>query len=116
MSNLDIVRYFNTRFFTEYLTHVRDSGIVNMFGASPYLYLGTERIEHEFHYKEFVDEESKESFRKVLEMANESQSNMINGTIELLKKQNKELTLDNINYHLKKNASRILSWYMHVLS
>ena len=92
-SNLD-VKYFKPQFLVEYFKDIKDSGIINMFGVAPYLYMGRERIEHEFKYKEFIDEEKEEAFERVLEKADEAQSIMIQGCMKVLEKQGKEITVD----------------------
>jgi hypothetical protein len=112
--NLDIAN-FDTNVLTNYLIKVRDSGITNMFGAAPYLYMGKDRIEHEFHYKEF-DENKQQRFDEMLEIADEAQSEMINGVIKILEKENKELSIENINRYLQKYSQKILMHYINVLS
>ena len=112
--NLDISN-FDTNTIVNFLIKVRDSGITNMFGASPYLYMGKERIEHQFMYHDF-DEEEQETFEEMLDMANESQSAMINGVIKILEKENKELSLENINRYLQKYSQKLLTHYINVLS
>ena len=97
-------RFFNMKFFMKYLSKLRESGIVNMFGASPYLYLGRNRIEHEFKYQNLPDEQA---FEELLDMADESQANMINGVIKILENEGKEPDLSNINRYLQKYSSMI---------
>jgi hypothetical protein len=84
-----------------------------MLGAAPYLWMGKERIEHEFKYKNIPNEDL---FQEVLDMANEAQSVMINGTIKILEKQGRDLSIERINSELARNASKIIMWYVHVLS
>jgi hypothetical protein len=112
--NLDIAN-FDTNVLVKFLIKVRDSGITNMFGASPYLWQGKERIEHQFHYNDF-DDEKQEKFDEMLDMANQSQSAMIDGVIKILEKENKELSIENINRYLQKYSQKILMHYINVLS
>lgn len=109
IKNGEIFKFFNMKFLQKYLIAVRDSGITNMFGASPYLYLGSERIEHEFKYKEIPDEEA---FEKVLEMADQAQGEMVNGVIKVLESKNIEPTIEQINRYLKTYSSKVLQNYM----
>lgn len=110
MSNQrDVLKHFDMNFFKDYLETLRDSGIVNMFGASPYLYMGRDRIKHEFTYNEPPDEYS---FEKLLDMANESQAKMVDGVMKILESKNKETDLDNINSGLKKYSSKILQTWI----
>ncbi len=43
--NPDIYEHFDWKWFREFLTKIRDSGIINMFGASPLLYSGRDHID-----------------------------------------------------------------------
>jgi hypothetical protein len=99
------------KFLHEYLKKVRESGIVNMFGASPYLYLGKDRIEHEFKYQEVVNEEE---FEEVLEMANLAQSEMIRGVMNVLDHEGKEHDLKLINRYIQRYATKVLENYMNL--
>jgi hypothetical protein len=47
LANIDVFVHFKMKFFQKYLIMVRNSGIINMFGASPYLYVGRQKIEEE---------------------------------------------------------------------
>jgi hypothetical protein len=114
-NNLDI-KYFKPQFLVEYFKDIKDSGIINMFGVAPYLYMGRERIEHEFKYKEFIDEEKEEAFERVLEKADESQSIMIQGCMKVLEKQGKEITVDSINSCLQRKASMMAGFIINLLS
>jgi hypothetical protein len=111
IKNLDVFKFFNMKFLHEYLKKVRESGIVNMFGASPYLYLGKDRIEHEFKYQEVVNEEE---FEEVLEMANLAQSEMIRGVMNVLDHEGKEHDLKLINRYLQRYATKVLENYMNL--
>jgi hypothetical protein len=110
LKNIDIFKHFNMRFLKSYLMDIRESGITNMFGAAPYLYMGKDRIEHEFKYKD-IDEDLSE---KVLERADQSQSEMINGTIKALEAQGKEESLANINKYISRYATMVVETYFHL--
>ena len=110
LKNIDIFKHFNMRFLKSYLMDIRESGITNMFGAAPYLYMGKDRIEHEFKYKD-IDEDVSE---KVLERADQSQSEMINGTIKALNAQGKEESLENINRFISRYATMVVETYFHL--
>jgi hypothetical protein len=109
VKNMDIFKFFNRKFLKEYLIAVRESGITNMFGAAPYLYMGSERIKHEFKYRPIHDEEA---FDKVIEMADQAQAEMINGTIKALESKNIEPDLDQINRYLHRYSQMVLENYM----
>lgn len=110
--NMDIA-VFDTKLIVDYLLKIRDSGIVNMFGAAPFLYLGKQRIEHEFVYKDVPDEDA---FEEVLNMADDVQTELINGCIQILEKQDKETSIENINRYLQKYSQKLLIHYINVLS
>ena len=110
--NKEIKKYFKTNFLVQYLIQLRDSGIVNMYGAAPYLYMGKERIAHEFTYKEPPNEEE---FEKLLDMADMSQSIMINGVIAYLEDKKREIEVSTINAYLQRFATKIVRYYMTVL-
>jgi len=115
--NLDL-KYFKRKFLVDYLKDIRDSGIVNMFTASPYLYMGRERIAHEFYYKEF-DEQSQEAFDRVLEKADDAQSIMVNGVFKILEEEGKGVSFDDvdkINHYLRRYSQKLLMFYIHLLS
>lgn len=114
-NNLE-VRHFKPKFLVGYFKDIRDSGIINMFGVAPYLYMGKERIEHEFKYKEFIDEEKEEAFQRVLEKADEAQSIMIQGCMKVLEKEGKEITVDSINRCLARKSTMMATFIMSLLS
>ena len=72
--------------------------------------MGKDRIEHEFKYKD-IDEDLSE---KVLERADQSQSEMINGTIKALEAQGKEESLANINKYISRYATMVVETYFHL--
>lgn len=109
ISNIESFKHFNVKFLVKYLLMIRESGIVNMLGAAPYLYMGRDRIAHEFKYNPPPNEES---FEEVLDNANQAQAEMINGVINYLNSQGKEESLENINRYLPRFASMILENYI----
>jgi hypothetical protein len=96
------------KFLKKYLLMIRDSSITNMYGASPYLYMGRERIEHEFKYKDIHNEEA---FEEVLDHADQAQAEMINGVINYLEDKGIEGDMSNINRYLQRFATKIVQTY-----
>ncbi len=82
-----------------------------MFGAGDYLWMGSERIKHEFKYKDIPNEEA---FEKVLEMADQAQAEMINGVIDYLESEGIEEDMSTINKYLKRFATKILENYINI--
>ena len=108
-SNADVFKYFNAQFLRKYLLTLRDSGITNMFAASPYLYIGRERLKHEFKYKDIPNEEK---FDELLDMADQAQSEMVHGIIKYLEANGKEADLQQINRELRRFSQAVVQNYM----
>jgi len=108
MNNIDVFKYFNMKFLKKYLLMIRESSITNMLAAAPYLYMGRERIEHEFKYKEIHNEEA---FEEVLDHADQAQAEMINGVINYLEDKGIDEDMGNINRYLHRFASKIVQTY-----
>ena len=113
VNNKIIVECFDTRFLGEFLKKVKESGITNMFGASPYLYMGRDRIKNEFKYQNIHNEET---FEEMLDMADESQHKMINGVIKVIEKEGKDVNIELVNRYIKKYASLFLNYWMRLNS
>lgn len=111
INNKELLQNFNMEFFHKYLLIIRKSGIVNMLGSAPYLYMGKERIKHEFKYRNIQDEES---FKEVLENADKSQAYMIDGVLKYLNKNDMEESLENVNKYLRRFSSLIVDFYILV--
>lgn len=108
MDNIDVFKYFNMKFLKKYLLMIREASFTNMYGASPYLYMGRERIEHEFKYKEIHNEEA---FEEVLDHADQAQAEMINGVINYLEEKGIDEDMSSINRYLQRFASKIVQTY-----
>jgi hypothetical protein len=108
MKNIDVFKYFNMKFLKKYLLMIRESSITNMLSAAPYLYMGRERIEHEFKYKDIHNEEA---FDEVLRHSDQAQAEMINGVINYLEDNGIEEDMSSINRYLQRFASKIVQTY-----
>ena len=60
--NSDLLNNFDWRWLREYLKTIRNSGIVNMFGAAPLLYAGKSHIER--YYGENMEDDEREIYYK----------------------------------------------------
>jgi len=109
--NIDSFRFFKMGFLYKYLKLVRDASIVNMFESPPYLWMGSERIKHEYKYKDIHNEEA---FDKMVDMSDQAQAEMINGVINYLESEGIEENMNNINRYLRKFATMIVQNYMHI--
>jgi hypothetical protein len=108
MKNIDVFMYFNMKFLKKYLLMIRESGITNMYGAGPYLYMGRERIEHEFKYKDIPNEDA---FEEVLDHSNQAQAEMINGVINYLNEKGIEEDMSSINRYVQRFSTKIVQTY-----
>ena len=111
LSERDIHKFYKVLFFVKYLKVLRQTGLVNMFGAAPYLYMGKERLKKELDYKEI---EITEPIEELLELADESQSHMVNGAIKRLQKGKKEVTPETINRMIQKDSTKIVGLYISI--
>jgi hypothetical protein len=105
LSNRDVVSCYQVSFFYGYLNILRQTGLVNMFGAAPYLYMGSKKIKQEIDYK---DIEITEPIEKLLELADEAQSKMIQGALKRLEKQNKTIDESSVNRMIRNDSITIL--------
>lgn len=102
--NREIFENFNMNLLWKYYKALQKSGITNMLGAAQYLYLGKERIAHEFHYKE-----TNEDFDEVLEMADEVKNNLISGVLKIMDKKDADYDLSRISSMVNRYSSKIVS-------
>jgi len=109
--NIDVFKFFKMGFLHKYLLLVRKASIVNMFEAPPYLWMGSERIKHEYKYKDIHNEEA---FDEMVGMSDQAQAEMINGVINYLESEGIEENMNNINKYLRRFATMIVQNYMHI--
>ena len=109
--NIDVFKFFKMGFLHKYLLLVRKASIVNMFEAPPYLWMGSERIKHEYKYKDIHNEEA---FDEMVAMSDQAQAEMINGVINYLESEGIEENMNNINKYLRRFATMIVQNYMHI--
>jgi hypothetical protein len=107
--NSDLLDNFDWRWFREYLTTIRDSGIVNMFGSSPLLYAGKSHIER--YYGENMEDD--ENFQEVLDNAEESRNKIIEGVIKYMESNQKDVgDMDLVNQYAKTFSQKLLQLYI----
>ena len=109
--NIDVFKFFKMGFLYKYLKLIRKASIVNMFQSPPYLWMGSERIKHEYKYKDIHNEEA---FDEMVAMSDQAQAEMINGVINYLESEGIEENMDNINKYLRRFATMIVQNYMHI--
>ena len=101
------IKYFKMSVLKKFLEKLRESGVTNMYAASPYLWMGKERILNQHRYQD-----TNEAFDELLDIANESQSLMVNGCIKKLEDNGKEISTENINRCLQKSSIDVLNFWM----
>lgn len=111
-NNPDVFRNFDLQFFRDYFIKLRDSGIVNMFGAYPLLYAGRDHIER--YYGE--GREDDESFQELLEVSDLSRQKLVEGVLKYLESKNEDLSfeeddMNKINQLAKKFAKDLFLIY-----
>lgn len=107
--NPEIYEHFDWKWFREYLKTIRDSGIINMFGASPLLYAGRDHIDR--YYGEGREDE--EEFQSVLDDAEESKNKIIQGVISYMVANNKNLDdMNLVNSYARNFSQKILGLYI----
>jgi len=107
----NIIDDFKFGLLRKFLSKLRNSGIINMFGSAPYLYMGKERIES-IHKFDPISESNEEEFNEMLDLADKSKDEMIRGTVKILEKSGKEWDIDDVNRDIAKNAQKVLQAYM----
>jgi hypothetical protein len=107
--NPEVFDNFDWRFFRDFLYKLRESSVVNMFQAGPFLYSGKEWIDR-YHGEH---QEDNESFQEVLEMAEESKNKMVQGIIKYMTSKNLDLDdMSKVNHYASKFADKIVQLYM----
>ena len=106
INNRDVVLNFNRQKIFEYLDVLRKSGVINMFGAAPFLFSGRDWIDR--YYGE--NEENNESFQEVLEMADDIKNEMILGMLKTFKDNTP--ALGDMDHLIRKLSNRMVNYWM----
>ena len=108
-SNRELRRNFDLNYFLEYFKLVQRSGITNMFGASPFVYMDADHLER--YYGE--DREDDENFQELLQKQDDARNNFLAGLVGYANETGYDLSNDGkINSLAKKLASKLLHYYM----
>jgi hypothetical protein len=107
--NPEVFENFDYKFFKKYLLKLRESGVINMFQASPFLYSDKEWIDR-YHGEH---QEDNEAFQEVLEMAEETKNKMIQGLLKYMESKNMDIDdMSRFNNLINKFAMKINQFYM----
>lgn len=111
--NKNLVQDFQMAKMHKFYEALRKSSVVNMFGATPYFWMGKDRIAHEHYYTDMGDEQA-EAFEEVLDSADEIKDILIRGALKTLEREGKEVTLENVKRVADKKARQIVSFIQQV--
>ena len=108
-ANPELFEHFDWRFLRNYLFKLRESGVINMFHAAPFLYSGKKWIDR-YHGE---DQEDNEAFQELLEMADEAKDKMIQGLLKYMESKNMDTSdMTRVNSLVNKLAMKINQLYM----
>lgn len=110
VKNRDLKKSFDLDYFKNYLKALKESGIVNMFGSSPFLYMDEEHLER--YYGE--NRENDENFQKLLSIQDETRQKFIQGLVKFAEKTDMDLLSDDarLNNLAKRLSKKILEYYV----
>jgi hypothetical protein len=106
--NPEIFVNYDWRFLKKYLYLLRDTGLVNMFEASPFLFSGKEWIDR--YYGE--GREDDEKFQKFLDESEIAKNKMIQGTLKYMESKGKEIEIEEVNRILRRMAQKMVQLYV----
>jgi hypothetical protein len=106
--NPEIFVNYDWRFLKKYLYLLRDTGLVNMFEASPFLFSGKEWIDR--YYGE--GREDDEKFQKFLDESDIAKNKMIQGTLKYMESKGKEIEIEEVNRILRRMAQKMVQLYV----
>jgi len=108
-ANPELFEHFDWRFLNKYLLTLRESGVINMFQAAPFLYSGKQWVDR--YYGE--NQEDNEPFQELLEMADDAKDKMVQGLVKYMSSKNMGMDdMDRVNHLLHKLAIKINQLYM----
>jgi len=107
--NKDLFKHFKHTLLRRYLKSLRESGVTNMLGAAPYLYLGSEMIKHMHKYENFTDAPKRKiAFDEVVDMADEVKNEMVLGSMKVLEHEKKEVSPRSVQRVLQTYAQKMV--------
>ena len=111
--NKNLVQDFEMAKMHKFYEALRKSSVVNMWGASPYFWMGKDRIAHEHYYTDMGDEQA-DAFELVLDSADEIKDILIRGALKTLEREGKEVTLDAVKRMAERKARQIVVFIQQV--
>jgi len=111
--NKNLVQDFEMAKMHKFYNALRISSVVNMWGATPYFWMGKDRIAHQHFYEE-MDGDRAEAFEQVLDSADEIKDILIRGALKTLEREGKEVTLDTVKRMAERKARQIVVFIQQV--
>lgn len=108
-NNRELRRSMDLPYFLEYFKLLRKSGITNMFGSSPFVYMDSEHLDR--YYGE--GKEDDEDFQNLLEIQDDARNKFLSGLVKFAELKNINLDDDfKINSLARKLGISLLQYYM----
>jgi len=108
-TNRELRRAFDLNYFLEYFKLLQKSGITNMFGSSPFVYMDSEHLDRYYGEKRGDNED----FQNLLDIQDEARSKFLSGLVKFAELKNIELSDDSkINSLARKLGINLLQYYM----
>ena len=109
----DLLKNVDTKLIFNFLLKIRESGIVNMFQSTDFIWSGPKFLSKFIELEELkgfkIDKKLK---RELIEMSGKTQSSLIAGAIKILINQGIEPNESNINRQIKDLAKKSLQFYI----
>ena len=106
-NNKELFDNFDWKKILEFLNNIKESGVTNMLGSSPFLYSGRKWIENK--YGDYPN--NPDALEKVLNSADEIKNEMIQGTLKSMKSGGYD-DIGKINNRVEKFARSFLTLFM----
>ena len=108
-TNRELRRSMDLPYFLEYFKLLQKSGITNMFGSSPFVYMDSEHLDRYYGEKRGDNED----FQNLLDIQDEARSKFLSGLVKFAELKNIELSDDSkINSLARKLGISLLQYYM----
>jgi hypothetical protein len=110
----DIFKSTNERIFFDFLTKIRDSGLVNMFDSTQFLVSGAEYLKKFIEMEELKGREFDEDMvEELLDLAEQTKSELVMAAFSLIEDEGKDdYSTNNINRKLRTLTSMALRYYL----
>lgn len=110
----DIFQNIDNKVFFEFLTKIRNSGIVNMFESGQFIVSGPEYLKKFIEFDEMKTgrEYDPDMVDELLELSKKTQSEMVMAAMNMIEKEDGDLSTNNINRKLRTLTSQALRYYI----